>query len=65
MVSHEIYPWVLRKLVEKFLSHSNLSEQSWQSGKVSSDWKRGNLTPFLKREKRKTWGTTVQSVSDL
>lgn len=30
-------------------------EKLWQSNEVPIDQKRGNITPFLSREKKKTW----------
>jgi len=54
----------LRKLVDGFAKIlSIVSEKLWQSSEVHTDWKRGNITIFKKREK--TQGTTGQFVSPL
>jgi len=58
----ELYPWFLRELVDEVAKPlSIIFERSWQSGEAPTDWRRGNTIPFLKREKRKTWGPTGQS----
>jgi len=60
----EMHPWVLRELADEVAkSLSIIFESSWWSGEVPTNWRRGSITPFLKREKRKTMGTTGQSVS--
>ena len=51
----ELHLWVLRELVDESAQPlSTVFEKAWQSHKVPTDWKRGNITPFFKREK----GTT-------
>ena len=44
---------------------SIIFEKLQQSHEVPADWKRGNITPFLKTEIKTTRGTTGQSVSPL
>ncbi|GAB0178038.1 mitochondrial enolase superfamily member 1 [Grus japonensis] len=55
--SDEIHPQVLRKLVDEVAKPlSILFEKSWQSGEVPTGWKRGNITPFFKKEKKEDPG---------
>ena len=66
MGSDEVHPQVPRELADEVAKPlSIMFEKSWQCGEGSSDWKRRNTTPFLKRVKRKTQGTTGESTSPL
>lgn len=37
---------------------SIIFEKSWLPGEVPGDWKKENIIPIFKKEKKKTWGTT-------
>jgi len=49
----EVHPWVLRELVDEVAKPlSIIFEKSWQTSEVPTDWKRGNVTSFVKKEKK-------------
>ncbi|KFW05912.1 hypothetical protein N326_03400, partial [Eurypyga helias] len=47
----EIHPRVLKKTVDEVVKPLYIIfEESWWSGEVPTDWKRGNITPIFKKE---------------
>jgi len=56
MSPNEMHPRVLRKLADGVTKPlSMIFEKLCQSGEVPGEWKKGSITPILRRVKRMSW----------
>lgn len=51
---NEMHPWVSRKLADEMAKPLYvILEKLWQSSEVPADWKRRNITPIIKKGKKR------------
>ncbi|XP_056343063.1 triadin isoform X5 [Oenanthe melanoleuca] len=65
----KIQPWVLKELAEEVaMPLPSIFEKSWQSGRVPTEWKSGNIIPFFKKADKEELGNdrsvSLPSMSD-
>jgi len=53
-----MHPRVLKELADAVAKPLYHIQKSWLSGEVPGDWKKGNVTPIIRKGKRKMQVTT-------